>query len=337
MTDAQQFPTPFPPPKKSCLKRKLICFLFSVILIVALAVAFTFCPWFEKLHGTTAPADVSELQQRVTTLENQVRDLGSAVNAVNAHANISASETPTPEGPTAIQVAAPTAAPPADIAKLQVDVGTLTAELAALQNEVKQTGSHAAESQQATQTTLATAIAFIQLREAVASGQAFTTELATMRDAARNDTVFQDNLTKLEPFAAKGAPTLATLRENLLTIEPQADVALDKANAQGWWQGFLAELKGLVSIRKQHGAGATDAFAIMESDLAKNDIPSALTELQNMPAEAQQPFAEWREGATARAKADDVLHDMAAHFTSTATATPGAPPAPNPGAPQGNP
>jgi hypothetical protein len=191
-----------------------------------------------------------------------------------------------------------------DIAHMKNDMIAMSSALGAVQEEVKQNGSNAAQNRQAVQGMLAEAVAFIQLRESVVSGRSYTAELASMRAAAANDNRFAEALSKLDASAAKGVPSPSALEDELIAAEPAAEQSIDKSNAHGWWERLLAELKGLITIRPLHGGGATDAFGVMESALQKGDVAAALDALKNLPPAAQESLADWKASAEARLNAD---------------------------------
>jgi hypothetical protein len=213
----------------------------------------------------------------------------------------------------------------ADIARLQSDVTALSAAVNGVQSEIKRTGSSAEQSQKITQGALSTAIAFIQLRETALSGQPFAAELAAMRNAARSDGAFQEQLAKLEPYATKGVPTLAGLQSDLLAHESAATAAADRASAKTLLDKIMAELKTLVSVRPMHGDTGTDSsvggFTPMENALARGNIGTALDDLKAMPTPTQTELNGWRENAEARQQIQDALRVMADHFAATANNT----------------
>jgi hypothetical protein len=236
-----------------CGKKK--CALWIVLFLVLLLVAVGAACQYWRMQTSMATQDVVEIQQRLTGLENSVRALDERVDVLSN----AAPQAPTASGETP---SATTKQSVQDIARLQSDLVAVSSALTMLQNEVKETRSHAQHSQQATQSTLASAIAYIQLRSVALSDQPFTAELSAMRDASPDDTDFQKALGKLEPYAASGAPTASQLRDDLMSLESSASAAIDKQAAQNWWEKFVAELKGLVSVRHIHGGG-TDTFAKM--------------------------------------------------------------------------
>jgi hypothetical protein len=209
---------------------------------------------------------------------------------------------------------------------MQSDLVALSTALNALEAEVKQSKSDTVEARQTTHNALATAIAFIQLRETAAAGRSFVTDLAALRTLAENDSGFQEPLAQLEPYAIKGAPTIDALREEFLGLEWAASFAFDKATAQNWKQRLLADFRGLISIRPLQGDAASDAFATTEAALASGDLKTALDAAKGLPLEMQPVFKDWLAKAEARQSIDAALHALADRLT-TRNAPVSAPPA----------
>jgi hypothetical protein len=311
-TDNNPSATPSTSGKSGCWKKKLVRLVVFVIVVAGATLAFQFyCPWFVRMHAVQETGTTARLQQQIADMSNKIEALEKRVADLEARPETTSSTTPS-----AAAITTPNKQSDTAIARLQSDLIALSSAMTALQTEVKQTGTHALHTQQATQGALAQAMAFIQLRETAASGQGFTTDLATLRTASKNDSAIQPLLGQLDADAAKGAPTIASLHEELIALEASAAQAIDKAAAQSWWQRFVAEMKGLVSIRPLHG-GTTDAFGIMESDLAKGDVSAALDAEKTLPPQAQEALAGWRERAEARQKIDETLHAIADHFATT--------------------
>jgi hypothetical protein len=304
-------PSPMPSSKdtRRCSKKKCALWLF-LFLAVLLGAAALFCPYYRGMRTSVQAQDMAQIQQRLTGLENSVRALDERVNALSSSATAApaTSEIPTPNT---------SAKSASDIARLQSDLVSFSSALSALQNEVKESGSHVQHAQQVTQSTVASAIAYIQLRSTALTNQPFTADLAALRNASPNDADFQKALGQMEPYAATGAETAGELRDDLISLEASASQAMDQSKAQNWWEKFVAELKGLVSVRRLHG-GATDAFGAMETDLAKNDLAAALENIKNLPTEAQNVLSDWRGKVEARRTINEALHNLADHFNDLA-------------------
>ena len=190
--------------------------------------------------------------------------------------------------------------------------------MSGIETEVKRTGAAAMQRQQAAQSSMAAAIAFIQLRSAAEAGRGFASELAAVKSAAPEDAKFREVLARLEPYAAKGAPKLMRLREEFITLESSVSVAVSRSTAQNWWGRLVSEMKGLISIRPLHGGGAMDNSTTAEDALSSGDLPAALVAIGSLPPEAQDVLKNWRAKAEARAAVDADLHDLSDRLTAMA-------------------
>jgi hypothetical protein len=320
MTDMPSFPQ-LPPEPIEGGKRSFTGFLFLLAILLAAIYLIFFSPWAIQLRhdltGSVTQSDdrqLADLEKRVQKLEDQIHSLDARLDQSSQPA-VTTPQTTAEDSAHARQEAA-------DMAHMQNDVIALSAALSGMQAEVKAVNDHVSKTQQTAQTSLASTIAYIQLRDAALTGQSFTAELNAMRDAAHNDNAEQDILGKLELYAAQGAPTLQVLREQLMPLETPALQAIDKKTAQSWWQKFLVELRGLVSIRAIHGGGSGDAFTTTESALDRGDIAAALNALQTLPPESQDVLADWRNKAEARMHINESLHALADHLTASVATAP---------------
>lgn len=295
------------PAKKSCLKKMLL--RFSVLLIV-MGVAFVYvhyCSWYLRTHGFMAATNNNAaLQAQIAALDRRIQVLEANRTTVQ---------------PTAVEVPAPAAAvDTAAFTRLQSDMVAMSSAMAALQTEVKATGATAAEARSTAASVIASAIAYLQLREATANSHAFTNELTVLREAAKNDAALLTAAADIEPYAAVGAPTLATLHTELLEREPAATVAATKAAATTWWQRVLAELQSVISVRPLHG-GEGDALAELESATTQNSA-AALEAFHQLPPATQNYLQDWKTKLEARQHVDQGMAAMAASFTSRTAANP---------------
>lgn len=323
-----------------CPKSRARFLAGAIFLALVLSAVLVLGLWFVRLHmmpgatvTTSSTAVVVQLEQRMTNIEQHVQALDGRLNELSARLDknspVSVStELPEPASvPSAAPLAPASAASPQETARMQSDLAGLSAAVSALQAEVKQTGSAAAQTQQTTQSSLAAAIAFIQLRETADAGRGFGTDLAALRAVTGSDSGVQQPLARLEPYAAKGAPTTNALREEFVGLEAPASVAVDKAAAQNWWERFKADLSGLISIRPLRGGMTSDAFTAVETSLASGDLEAALAAVKDLPPEAQAVFGDWQAKAEARQGVDTALRALADHFIAQASSTSAVAPA----------
>jgi hypothetical protein len=205
-----------------------------------------------------------------------------------------------------------------DIARLQSDVVALSAAFAGLQADVKRATEMESRMQKSSQATLATAIDFMRLRDAASVGHIFARELSAFRADLNNLalpdlTAIEDRLNQLEPLAAQAVPSSQQLREQFAALEPGLARSAAKATAQNWWQRAVAEIKGLVIVRRN--GGPTDTYAKIENDLAQNDVDMALQDTETLPLDATKLVEPWRARLKMRQQIDETLSFVANHIT----------------------
>ncbi|MDX2027920.1 MAG: hypothetical protein SFW62_04735 [Alphaproteobacteria bacterium] len=289
----------------SCRKKKLACWLSLIALLALLGAAVWFAyPYILKMRGDApgaAQEKWAEIDQRLQALDTKLGDLSQRVEAAKTDGH----------SETAQQSAEA-------VTRLQSDLTALSALVSGLQTEMRQTGANA-QTQQATLASMASAIAFLQLRDTAQTGRNFTAELSTLRQASKTYPALQEKLNLIEPHAAQGAPMPDALRETFINLEPAVLQAIGKATAQNWWERFLAVLRGLISIRPVHGGSTNDALTAAETALAKGDVAAALESTKSLPTEAQEVLKDWRAQAEARQQVNAVLQALAHEFAGLAT------------------
>jgi hypothetical protein len=156
------------------------------------------------------------------------------------------------------------------------------------------------------------------LREAVQTGQAFAVPLTLLQKAAADDAVLPALCARLSPYADKGLPTLAQLREVLIAGEDAvvAPVAVpadaDLTHWRDHWQDHVrGVLQHLISVHPARDP----ALAPVEAALASQTGAAALQDFNALPVETQKSLAEWKEKLRARVETDATLDEMNAHFT----------------------
>jgi hypothetical protein len=293
--------------------------LLLALLIAAGFFAALFLSPVRDYFMPPAGGNTGPLQKQMNETEREVQALEARVSVLEARGETRAAAA-TPSPPPGEQPSVHTPAT-ADLAHMQSDLAQLASTVGGLQDQIRQTGAAA---HAVTHAAVASMIAFVQLRDAAASDHGFDAELEAMRAAAKDDPALKQPLDKLAPYADKGAPGMALLREELDAQASAVEVATAKAGAQTWWERILAELRGLVLIRPLHGGGAqSDILEKMNADLAQDNPGAALADMNSLPPEAQQVLADWRKQAEARAAIMESLHAIAARLIAADTeATP---------------
>jgi len=198
--------------------------------------------------------------------------------------------------------AALTAADAAKAAAEKNNVEALANRVAALERASKTLGDEVAKSLTAAggDRPLRAVVAAQALRAAVERGDAFAAELAAAKALAPGAPA----LAPLEPFAANGLPSGATMARQLSDLAPAMLKAVDAPAPQG---GFLDRLQAnaekLVRIRPVGEAPGGDPAAVIsraQAKAARSDLAGAVAELNALPANVRAPAEDWIKKAEAR-------------------------------------
>jgi hypothetical protein len=202
-----------------------------------------------------------------------------------------------------------------ELARLKGDIVTLSGAVESLQRQIKQSTQSAEKTHSASQTQLATTLAFTLVKAASMSRQGYARELAVLKKAAAEDGAVMASVQQIEPMATSGAPALPELRETFDGLAGSVQSALDRVEAKTWKDRLLAELKNLISIRNTNENGeGNNAVEAIHNDLVQGNLKEALERSDKLPETARAPLKEWREKAEARLILDAVLNDIAAHL-----------------------
>ena len=287
------------------------------------------------------PPDLSDLTSRVTRLEESINALaetakegGSVPDAAALDAKIGDLEQRL-QGKIDSALAAQRGESTTDLKDLQKEVEALKAKLGALA-EAHLAGdtsdlapqlttldqriakleatlpelSTAIDRSSASAKSGAAAIAFANLRNAVAAGRPYAAELAALKSLIPD----LGDLGALASHAETGIPTVAALADTLTKLA-EASAAPTPAPAQtSILDSMMASAKSAISIRRI-GADATGdepaaVLARAEAALNQGDLEAAIKEVESLPAQARDPFAGWLDDARARASANDTLSKL---------------------------
>ena len=156
----------------------------------------------------------------------------------------------------------------------------------------------------------AAAIAFANLRNAVAPGRPYAAELAALKSLIPDP----GDLGALPLHADTGIPTTAALA-GILTKLAETSAAPPPAPAEtSILDSMVASAKSAVSIRRI-GADTTGdepaaVLARAEAALSQGDLAASIKEVESLPAPARDAFAGWLDDAKARASANDSLSKL---------------------------
>jgi hypothetical protein len=148
------------------------------------------------------------------------------------------------------------------------------------------------------------------LNNAVERGDAFATELATVKALGADAKL----VAALEPFARSGVPSAAALARQFAELAPSL-----QASGAAPREGVLARLQvnaeKLIRIRRVDEPGGSDAGAIVaraEAKVSRSDIAGAVSELAQLPPDARAPAEAWIKNVQARIAAIDASRRLAA-------------------------
>lgn len=245
-----------------------------------------------------APAqDVADLRGQQTALSGAVADLAKRVEAAEK------------------------APPAADIAAMQQRLTKLSGTVGGLvsRQEALDKAQQARLASDASDAVLALAV--LQIRDAIAAGRPFAGPYATLAAAAHGRPEFAAAAQPLAAPAKTGVATRAALAEGLDRLAA-ADASDAEAPAgRSWREALLAQLRGLVRIRRLDGSGAAarEPQAVIDDarkDLAAGDLAGAVAALDKLSGPPAKAAAPWLQQANRRLAVDAVLRQVEALVAS---------------------
>lgn len=242
------------------------------------------------------PSDTG-LSERLTAIETSMKALGVTLTALNRRAEDSAAVA------SAAREHADAAAKAA--ANLQAKLDGIEQSAKATQDKVAQnTGSDIAARR---------ALAAVALRDAVARGAPYATELGVMKQLGAD----AQTVSALEPLAASGVPTEAALARDLNALLPSmtAESGAHASKADGFFERLQANAGKLVRIHpvgEPAGDGASAILARIEVKAAHNDLAGIDSELDKLPPKTRALADGWRKKLAARTAAIAASRKLAA-------------------------
>jgi uroporphyrinogen-III synthase len=148
----------------------------------------------------------------------------------------------------------------------------------------------------------------------VTAGQPFATDLALLTPLAQGDAKLGELIATLQPVAAKGVASRASLAA---TFPAMAKAALaDDLADDSFWQRLLGKLKGLVSLRRTGADVAGDSvearLARAEAAINAGDLAKAVELVKSLPAQTSKATADWLARAEAHLAAQRAVDQLAA-------------------------
>jgi len=261
----------------------------------------------EKIErAMNAPRGDPALSNRVAAAEAQTKTLGDALAALRGRVDeIAATGAGAAKAADIALNAAETAKTASEAAtKTAVQRGDLDAlaqRIMALESAVKAlTAATAPLTAGADDRTARLTIAAQALRSALERGAPYQTELATLHALGLD----QNATAPLEPFAATGLPTAATLARELEALVPALQDAATPPTGDATFLGRLtANAQKLVRISPAGAPPGNDPAAVVARvrfDAAHADIAAALADINALPDPAKSLAAAWSKKAAAR-------------------------------------
>ncbi len=182
----------------------------------------------------------------------------------------------------------------------RADLEAMTARLAELEQAARNNQAELARRQSADDAKGRFAIATIALRDAVDSGLPFEAELAAVKALSGDSKA----VAALEPFAATGVPSAASLGRELAALMPAIWKIARKDEVQEgtFLERLQANASKIVRIRPAGEVAGDDPASVssrIESRAGRADIRGALAELAKLPADARAPAEGWIKKAQA--------------------------------------
>ncbi len=157
----------------------------------------------------------------------------------------------------------------------------------------------------------ATVLAVGQLREALRGTMPFAAELQAVGAVAADNPEITKAIAALEPYAASGIPTLATLRRDFDRLAGEIARAARALEGDGWFEWAVNRLMSLVTVRRTTDTGdlnSVDAVvARAETSLKAGDLMAAVEELEGLAGPPGAVAAPWLRGAQARLAAERAM------------------------------
>ena len=144
-------------------------------------------------------------------------------------------------------------------------------------------------------------LALSNLSGVIKEGRPFERQLADVQRLAPN----AESLSEARPYAAEGLPTDRELRQSFREATRRASAAEARAGADGPLDRFVANIRGLFSVRP---AGATEGdttsavISRAEAALEAGNLDGAVNEVEALDGEALAAFEPWLEEARAKAQ-----------------------------------
>lgn len=152
----------------------------------------------------------------------------------------------------------------------------------------------------------------------VIAGQPFATDLALLAPLAQGDAKLGELIATLQPLAAKGVASRASLAASFPSMA-KAALADDLAD-DSFPERVLGKLKGLVSLRRVgadvQGDSVEAKLARAEAAIGAGDLARAVELVKSLPPQTSRATADWLARAEAHLAAQRAVDQLAAQAVS---------------------
>ncbi|WP_432817291.1 COG4223 family protein [Sulfitobacter sp. JB4-11] len=257
-----------------------------------------------QLEDTVANAaapempDVAPLQAELGTLNDTVAALGTKVEELANRPIVTTSGD-------------------VDVSAYEAQLGALQASVVAQKEELDQLLANAQSVEQATAEAARLAViqgALTDIGAALTEGAPFSDALGVLSENGVDDIP-----AALSDTAEEGVPTLSALQSG---FTGSARAALGAARSAGVQEGeegfggFLRRSLGARSVAPREGSDPDAVLSRAEAALRDGALGDALSELDTLPAAAQDAMGSWLSDARSRAAARDAAEDLSERLTA---------------------
>lgn len=286
------------------------------------------------LPGSSAPvaasADVTNLSAEIDGLKQSVANLAAAPSTSDNNAleqRVAALETTAKAPPPATTDTTAVDALNQKIADLNGQIDQLrgaisqaaeqkTSDGADIEQRLAETEKKLNEPRQ--DVAVAKAIAAAALKAAIDRGGPFVAELDTFASVSPDDPAAAD----LRNFAETGVPSRAELIRQVPDVATAIVDSVNQADpSQSWSERLMASAKTLVKVRPVgniEGESVEAIAARMEDKVKNGDLQGATSEWIDLPAQAKQASAAFRQSLEARIRVEDLVGSALSKAVSNA-------------------
>ena len=204
--------------------------------------------------------------------------------------------------------------------------GQIAALEGALKSEIDSKASRAEESRR---TLMLLAVG--QLQRETRSSNPFDGSMKQVSAVA--DGKFADLIGTLQPIAADGAPTVATLRQEFGSIASDITQTARLPSDETWYGKALHRIASAIRFRRVDDNDSADVDAVVaraERNLADSNLAGAVAEVESLQGAAAEVAAPWLEKAKRRLAVEGAITGLLQAVTASAATAPAAtPPAAN--------